>query len=166
MKNVSLSTERLRYLLKQFDEKEFDYRICSAKDVLGPGGGVYITGDAPLTEQHLNWLERRSLTPDAPTFVDVVFVKGTVPAKAPDDEIDGDLARRHSERQRRAEASSREVAKNAQEVAKQAEKVFHAVGKMDVSVAALKKGEQLGLREFELRFKAFQKSVQEASKNT
>ena len=96
----------------------------SAKDILGPGGGVYITGDAPLTEQHLNWLERRSLTPDAPTFVDVVFVKGTVPAKASDDEIDGDLARRHSEQQRRAEASSREVAKNAQEVAKQAEEVF------------------------------------------
>lgn len=87
------------------------------------------------------------------------FVKGTVPAKAPDDEIDGELARRHSEKQRRAEAASRKVTKNAEEVTQQAEGVYRAVGKMDFSVAALKKGEQLGLCEFELRFKAFQKSV-------
>lgn len=54
MSNLSLSTEPLRYLLKQFDEKKFDYRICSAKDILGPDGGVYIAGAAPITEQHLN----------------------------------------------------------------------------------------------------------------
>ena len=163
MSKLSLSTERLRYLLKQFDEKKFEYRICSAKDILGPGGGVYITSDTPLTEQHLDWLERRSLTPDSPTFLDVVFVKGTVTARhAVEDDVDPELIRRHGERQERAEAASREVAKNAEQVAKQAEEVYSAAGKMDFSVAALKKGEQLGLREFERRFKVFQKSVQEA----
>ncbi len=163
MRKLILSTERLRHLLKEFDEKESDYRICSAKDIPGPGGGVYITSDTPLTERHLDWLERRNLAADGPTLLEVVFLKGTMPTGSPaDNEVDADLERRQAERRDRAEATSRQVAKNAEAVARQAEEVYRGVGMMNFSVAARKKGVQLGLREFERRFKAFQKSVQEA----
>ena len=73
---LSMDTKHPRYLLKQFEERELDVQICSAKDILGSGGGTYIKANSVLGERHLNWLEHCSLTPLTPTYVDVVFHDG------------------------------------------------------------------------------------------
>ena len=33
MEPISMSTERLRHLLREISERELDYRICTAEDV-------------------------------------------------------------------------------------------------------------------------------------
>ena len=55
-----MSTERLRFLLREVCEQELAYRICSAEDLTGPGGGVYIAAKTELEERHLDWLDRRN----------------------------------------------------------------------------------------------------------
>ena len=54
MEPISMSTERLRHLLREISERELDYRICTAEDVIGPGGGIYITAQSALEERHLD----------------------------------------------------------------------------------------------------------------
>lgn len=60
MEPISMSTERLRHLLQEIRQRELDYRICSAEDVIGPGGGVYITAKSEIEARHLDWIERRN----------------------------------------------------------------------------------------------------------
>ena len=163
MNKLSLSTERLRHMLKQFDEQEFDYQICSSRDILGPGGGVYITTDTPLNVQHLSWLERRNLSPDSTTYVEVYFTKSDAPAAVPDQFDIPKTADPEGDRKKRAEAVSREVGDSANEVAEQASELYRSLGNSDFSIAAVRKSSgESGLREFELRFKAFHKAVQNA----
>jgi hypothetical protein len=165
MSSLSMSTERLKHLLKQFEEKKFDHQVCSANDILGPGGGIYIKANSALNEQHLSWLERRSLSPDTPTYVDVVFLKGGAAVAEVSSEFDLSSEPAHSEKERRkkAEETSREVTARADDVAKQAGELFRSVGKVDFSVAALRKASgESGLKEFEQRFKVFKGAVQNA----
>ena len=116
-----MDTKRLRYLLKQFKEKEYDVQICSAKDIIGPGGGTYIIANAVLGERHLNWLEHRSLTPLTPTYVDVVFHdSGSNTSNALSEfDLAAEPAQSQKERHKKAEETSREVTASGQEVVKQ-----------------------------------------------
>ena len=108
---LSMDTKRLRHLLKQFEEKGLDVQICSAKDILGPGGGTYIKADTLLGERHLNWLEHRSLTPLTPTYVDVVFQDGdrTTTDALSGFDLSAEPAQAQKERREKAEETSREV---------------------------------------------------------
>lgn len=162
---LSMDTKRLRHLLKQFEEKGLDVQICSAKDILGPGGGTYIKADTLLGERHLNWLEHRSLTPLTPTYVDVVFQDGdrTTTDALSGFDLSAEPAQAQKERREKAEETSREVRARAQEVAKQAGELYRALDGDEFSVAALKKAEgDAWLKEFEKQIKAFEAAVQDA----
>ena len=76
MDSVNMSTERVRHLLREIRDKKLDYRICTARDISGPGGGVYITAHAELNEKHLAWVERRNPIADGNTFLEVILYKG------------------------------------------------------------------------------------------
>jgi hypothetical protein len=65
-----MSTERLRHVLTDIEGKDLDMQVCPAQDVPGPGGGVYITKQTPLTLKHLDWLETRNPSADGETFVE------------------------------------------------------------------------------------------------
>ena len=169
MDAISVSTGRVRYLLKQIRDKRFDYQICAARDVIGPGGGVYITANTELDERHLAWLEQRNPAARADVYIDVVFCRAADPRSAPapvqPDGLDLAEAGEPDDRdyQKRAEAASGEVASRAEHVARQAEAVYRAVSKPDFSVADLRRGEvESSLREFERRVRAFHGSVKKA----
>lgn len=149
---LSMDTKRLRHLLKQFEEKEFDVQICSAKDIIGPGGGTYIKANSVLDERHLNWLEHRSLTPLTPTYVDVVFHDGGSTTRDALSELDlsAEPAQARKERHKKAEETSREVTARAQDVAKQAGELYRTLDAEEFSVAALHSAEGgAWLKEFE-----------------
>lgn len=65
MYSISLSTDRLRHLLREIDENNLDYRLHPARDVPGPGGGVYITAQTRLNAKVLDWIENRNPSPDS-----------------------------------------------------------------------------------------------------
>ena len=164
MDPISMSTERLRHLLQEVREQELAYRILSAEDLIGPGGGVYIAAKTEIEERHLDWLDRRNPAGGA-TYLDVVVMRGESKRKEP---VDLDLgsdeeASPEQSRRERAEHHSRQVVEHAQSVAKQAEDVYKSVGKLDFSAADLRKGTaEAGLREFEGRFKSFRGVVKKA----
>jgi len=163
MDPISMSTERLRHLLQEVREQEQAYRICSAEDLMGPGGGVYIAAKTELEERHLNWLDRRN--PAAgPTYLDVVFLRGEAKGgEAVDLDLRSDEVAPGRSRRERAEHHSRQVVEHAQTVTKQAEEVYKAVGKLDFNAADLRKGTaEAGLREFEGCFKSFRGVVKKA----
>ena len=162
---LSMDTKRLRYLLKQFKEKEYDVQICSAKDIIGPGGGTYIKANAVLGERHLNRLEHRSLTPLTPTYVDVVFHdSGSNTSNALSEfDLAAEPAQSQKERHKKAEETSREVTARAQEVVKQAGELYRSVDAEEFSATDLQSAEgEASLKEFEKRFKAFEGAVQDA----
>ncbi|MFT5376618.1 MAG: hypothetical protein ACI906_003456 [Candidatus Latescibacterota bacterium] len=163
MEPISMSTERLRHLFKQVAESEERYRVCCARDIVGPGGGIYIAANSELNEQHLKWLDRRNPSPDGPTYVEVVLYKGAVQAKAAPKSLDLAEEKDSPNKRARAEVHSRAVVEGAQEVGKQAEAVFRTTGKMDFTAADLRSGEaQAGLRELENRFTIFHGVVKKA----
>ncbi len=162
-----MSTSRLRHLLQQVAEREDVYRICCAHDILGPGGGVYIAADSELDERHLRWLERRNPAPsgDTTTYLEVVIYKGKAPTPLAGDELEIGQEEGSAPQDLRAHAEhhSREVVEHAQQLGEQAEAVYRAVGKMDFTVADLRRGEaEAGLRELESRFKIFHGVVKKA----
>ena len=163
MDPISMSTERLRHLLKEIDEQELAYRICSAEDLMGPGGGIYIAAKTEIEVRHLDWLDRRNPAGGA-TYLDVLVLRGEAKHEKP---VDLDLSAEDEPPQRnrreRAEHHSRQVVEQAQKVAQQAEDVYKAVGKLDFSAADLRQGSaEAGLREFEGRFKSFRGVVKKA----
>ena len=165
MEPISMSTERLRHLLREISERELDYRICTAEDVIGPGGGIYITAQSALEERHLDWIERRNPVAEASAYLDVLILQGESKKSAAIDlELEADAQAPPQENQRqRAEHHSREVVEQARKIAKQAEEVYKSVGKLDFSSADLRQGKAAaGLREFEDRFKAFRGVVRKA----
>lgn len=169
MDSVTMSTERLRLLMREIEEQKFDYRICSASDIIGPGGGVYVTANSELNEKHLDWFERRNPAPDGATFVDVVLYKGTSPSSKKPAEVPQDLelpqerARTAQEREERAHQHSREVGEKAEAVAKQAGALYRNIGKQDFSTADLRHpSSESGLKEFERQIKGFHDAVQTA----
>lgn len=163
MEPISMSTERLRHLFRQVADSDEAYRVCCARDIIGPGGGVYIAANSELSEQHLKWLERRNPSPDGSTYVEVVLYKGKAQAKTAPKTLELTEEQDSPNKRARAEEHSRAVVESAQEVGKQAEAVFRTMGKMDFSVADLRRGEtQAGMREFESRFTIFHGVVKKA----
>ena len=169
MSSITMSTGRLRRLIKEVKEKKFDYRICSASDIIGPGGGVYVTADSELNEKHLDWLERRNPVPEGNSFVDVVLYKGAAPVAREAAEIPGDIdlpkggALWAQEQEERAQERSQEIGEKAEAVAKGAGNLYRTIGKQDFSTADLRRpNTESGLREFELQIKGFHKAVQKA----
>ena len=57
---VSMSTRNLRALMRKIKETQLGYRVCAARDIVGPGGGVYLAAGHELRPRHLSWLEQRN----------------------------------------------------------------------------------------------------------
>ncbi len=73
---VNMSTRNLRALMRKIKEAELGYRVCAARDIVGPGGGVYLAADHDLRPRHLSWLEQRNpARRTIPTVVEVIFVR-------------------------------------------------------------------------------------------
>ena len=164
MDPISMSIERLRHFLQIIVEQKPGYRICSAKDVIGPGGGVYIAAKTEIEERHLDWIERRSPVVKGSTYMDVFILYDEGRG---DEEVDLDLAVEESRpgegQQQRAEHHARQVVDNARAVARTAEEVYKVVGKLDFKQVDLQQGSSVaGLREFEDSFKGFQGVVKKA----
>ena len=161
--SVNMSTERLRWLLAELHQKESDYRVCAADDIVGPGGAAYITANTELTPKHLEWLERRNPDPDnAPTTVDVVFYRGLSAESRPPEGAQAEEPARGARRQR-AEVAAAEVTERARLVATKAEKVYGSIGKLEVTAADLRTAESSArLKELEESLREFHASVRKA----
>ena len=141
MEPISMSTERLRHLLQEIRQRELDYRICSAEDVIGPGGGVYITAKSEIEARHLDWIERRNPAAEGGTYMDVLVMRGEVQRAAPADlDLIAEEKPPKQNQRERAEHHSRQVVEHAQKVAKQADDVYKSVGKLDFNAADLRQG--------------------------
>lgn len=72
MKRLSLNTDRLRRLLVEIRKRSLPCDVCLADDVIGPGGGVYVKAQTPVTTRHIAWFESRNpASKDRPTFMEV-----------------------------------------------------------------------------------------------
>ena len=174
MYSVSLSTERIRHLLQEFEEKGRRLAIHPSKDIPGPGGGVYITSQTPLNAKHLDWFESRNLSLEAETYVEVSFVRegeGSASSREVRDadqlprelDIPEESPKSEEEKGKRAEVTSKRVVTTAKKVAGDADKVYRAVGQMDFSMEELGKPDvQESLREFERSIGQFQSAVKKA----
>ena len=176
MYSVSMSTERLRHVLREIDERKLDFHLHPSRDVPGPGGGVYITAQTRLTPKLLDWFEHRNPSADSDTFLEVVFVReGQEPPRSgakvergmppgldlPDDYEPAQETQQEVED--RAEAASKQVVSSAREVAGDAERVYRSIGTPDFSVSDLDKPDvQASIREFERSFRHFQGAVKKA----
>ncbi len=176
MYSISLSTDRLRHLLQEIDENDLDYHLHPARDVPGPGGGVYITAQTRLNAKVLDWIEGRNPSPDSTTYLDVVFVHegqepprpgaktepGLPPGLAPTE--DDEPAQESKEKaEKRAENTSKKVVSTAKELAADAERVYRNIGTHDFSVSDLDKPDvQASMREFERGFRSFRGAVKKA----
>ncbi len=159
-----MSTERLRHALTDIASKQMDLQVCPAQDLPGPGGGVYITKQTPLTLKHLEWLESRNPSIDGVTYVDVHWIQGAQPVAPPVDidarDIDEPAGR---DLQERAEVHARRVAGTARQVADHAGEIHRALGKSDFSVSDLRRPEtDASLRQFERSFAEFHGAVKKA----
>lgn len=162
--SIRMSTGRLRHVLKEIANKDLSMQVCPTQDVPGPGGGVYITRQTPLTLKHLEWLETRNPSADGLTYVNVHWVEGASNVAPPadfgrplPDEPDG------RDQQQRAEGHAKNVAGAARQVADQAGSIYRSIGKADFSVADLKRSEtDASLRQFERSFSDFHGAVKKA----
>lgn len=166
---TTLSTARLRDVLAHIEERGLELDVCPANDVPGPGGGVYITRNTPLSVKHLDWLESRSPSVDRMASIEVRWVKnGRATAETPaslatletrvDDGPDIGEAMERAARQH-----SRSVASTAREVADQATGIYRTLGQADFTVADLRKPDTAAsLRQFEASFVEFHGAVKKA----
>ncbi|MFA6111949.1 MAG: hypothetical protein WDA75_24595 [Candidatus Latescibacterota bacterium] len=162
MEGLTISTERVRQLLGEIGKRGLDYRVCAARDIVGPGGGVYITAGTPLEGRHLSWLERRSPAGRSEVLVEVVLQRADEgPVHAADLELTAAVP--DPDYHHGAERVSAEVCTRAQGVAQQAEAVYRAIGKADPGIGDLRRADtEGGLREFEARVKSLQAAVRNA----
>ena len=176
MYSISLSTDRLRHLLQEIEDNKLDYHLHPAQDVPGPGGGVYITAQTPLSAKVLDWIENRNPSPESSCYVDVVFVRegeappgpgaktepGMPPGLSPEDD-DGREQENAEKAESRAEVASKKVISTAKEVAIDAERVYRNIGTADFAVSDLDKPDvQASMREFERGFRQFRGAVKKA----
>ncbi|MBT3342736.1 MAG: hypothetical protein HN712_10775 [Gemmatimonadetes bacterium] len=165
---ISMSTTRVREILKEIDERDSDLNICPAVDVPGPGGGVYITRATPLNLKHVEWMETRSPARGETTYVDVRFVRGDPVSgrEVPEpEEISGrdEKVPDRAAREKKASEYSKALGEAAQRVSRQAEAVQRSLGSADFSVADLRKPDtDASLRQFERSFADFHGSVKKA----
>ncbi|MFH1566522.1 MAG: hypothetical protein ABIL09_00880, partial [Gemmatimonadota bacterium] len=89
MTPLSLTTDQLRRLLVEIRRRQLPYEVRLAEDVRGPGGGLYLLAQTPVTARHLAWFESRNPAPGRmPTFVEVHLCG---PGAAPVSDLPGDL---------------------------------------------------------------------------
>jgi len=89
MKPISLNTEKLRRLLVEIRKRQLPYTVCLAEDIRGPGGGIYVFAQTPVSTRHITWFESRNPAPGRmPTFMEVVLVG---PDSAPAEVVPDDL---------------------------------------------------------------------------
>jgi hypothetical protein len=176
MYSISLSTDRLRHLLHEIDENKLEYHLHPARDLPGPGGGVYITAQTRLTSKTLDWIENRNPSPDSTAYLDVVFVRDGEPPPRPGEKTetglppglsvaaDDEPQQENKEKvERRAEKVAEKVVTAAKEVALDAERVYRNIGKADFSMSDLDKPDvQASMREFERGFRQFRGAVKKA----
>ncbi|HJP30218.1 MAG TPA: hypothetical protein QGF95_06660 [Candidatus Latescibacteria bacterium] len=161
---IRMSTDRVRHVLSEISSKDLDMQVCPAQDVPGPGGGVYITKQTPLTLKHLEWLETRNPSLDGVTYVDVHWVQGSrqvdPPAEIDRPDTEEPAAQALEER---AQVHAKRVAGAAREVADQAAGIYRSLGKADFTVGDLRRTEtDASLRQFERSFTEFHGAVKKA----
>lgn len=165
---ISMSTTRVREILREIDERGSDLNVCPETDVPGPGGGVYITRSTPLNLKHLEWMETRSPARGETTYVEVRFVRGdpaTGQVVSSPDEIESrpEKVPDRAERNQNASEYSKAVGEAAQRVARQAESVQRSLGAADFSIADLRKPDtEASLRQFDRSLADFHGSVKQA----
>ena len=171
MNSANLSTGRLRHLLEEIEAKGLAMSVQPARDIPGPGGGVYITSQTPLTTRHLDWLESRNPSRGSATYLEVSFVhqageEGGDAAGAPPADL---LDRAEEEggeveaREGRARDASRRVATTAREVTERAERLVRLVSRPEVTATERRRAEaDAGLREFERAFGQLHGAVKKA----
>ena len=136
---VSMSTRNLRALMRKIKETELGYRVCAARDIAGPGGGVYLAADHELRPRHLSWLEQRNpARRTTPTVVDVIFVRehGSTDDIQTQLDIQVEGEDQKERRQQRAEEVSREVITRGEDVVHAAHKIFQIVEEVPPDAAA------------------------------
>lgn len=128
------------------------------------GGGVYITKQTELTLKHLAWLDTRNPSLDGVTYVDVIWVRGSLPVELPTEiEASGVEEPAGQELEQRAEGHAKRVAAAAREVVDQASGIYRALGKSDFTVEDLRRSEtDASLRQFERSFAEFHGAVKNA----
>lgn len=165
MNAVSMTTRSLRDILRRTGEKDLGFKVCAARDVPGPGGGVFIRARTELTERHLAWFEQRNpARGQAPTYVDVVFVQESQARSLPAEvETAAQPAAVARERRQRAETGSREVGARAENVTRKAQEVFRLIGGLAFPESALRHPKvQANLQELDARIRHFHGAVREA----
>ena len=174
MNSINLSIERIRFLLREFEDKGHKLAVHPARDVPGPGGGVYVTSQTALSEKYLEWIESRSLSLENEIYLDVQFVRegeGSTSSRAVDPvqqlpkefDLPTEPPKSELEKEERATVTSKRVVTQAKEVAGKAEKVYRSIGAMEFSSAELRKPDvKVSLREFERSFRQFHGAVKNA----
>ena len=138
--SVSMNIKTLKALVRKAADHELGYKVCSAEDIMGPGGGVFIAANTELTHRHLAWIEQRNpARKTSPTFVEVVFTQhSTVPTIAAEfDEAVSEPPETKSERQRRATEISREVISRGEDVVHEANAIFQVIGDAPITLEIL-----------------------------
>ena len=139
MEIVSMTTRSLRDILQKARQQDLGFRILVARDIMGPGGSVFIAARTELTERHLTWLEQRNPSPRGPTYVDVSFSQESPTATLTTDlDLAAEAPDTAADRRRRASTLSREVGARAEEVVRQAREVYRIVGETSISGSALR----------------------------
>lgn len=170
MHTATLSVGRLRRLLPEIEERGLDMTLCPTQDIPGPGGGIYITAQTPLTAKHVDWLERRNPSPDTPAYLEVAFVRrtpedGTTPGTQTEPpaglDISDEVPPSEGEREARAQQVSKGVATSARDVAARAQGMYQLLRRTD-SVDLSGPDTEAGLREFERSFSLFHGAVKKA----
>ncbi|MFH1566675.1 MAG: hypothetical protein ABIL09_01655 [Gemmatimonadota bacterium] len=165
-----LSTERLRHLLGEIEERGLEVCLKPARDIPGPGGGVYIAAQTPLTAKHLDWLDSRNPSRGAATYLEVVYApreegQASAPVEPPPGLVtQADESEREGEgREERARAVSGQVTATAREVAEQAERMVRLVARAEVTPGERRQAEaDASLREFGRTFSRFHGAVKKA----
>jgi hypothetical protein len=166
---VPLDTERLRVFIKDVAERGLNYSVCPQRDLAGPGGGVFVPAGTPLEEKHLYWLESRNPAPGSPTFVDVVFYRGTpdaansalAPAEAVP-ELATAPAKPVGARRSKAQDLSGRVRARARAVVDQGERMAKAIEQLNRDGDRISAEVEEGRKEFERLFKSLHTAVKGA----
>ena len=140
MNSVSMNIRNVQSLVRKAAENDLGYRVCAARDIPGPGGGVFIAANTELTARHLAWLEQRNpARRSSPTFVDVVFIQhSATPELAAELETTSEESQTKRERQERATEISREVVARGEDVVHEANAIFKVIGDAPLTAAALR----------------------------
>lgn len=133
---------------------------------------MFIPAGTPLEEKHLHWLESRNPLPGSPTFVEVVFYRGTPDgvrtAATPPDEIVASgrpaeaPAAQAAEKRAQAKALSGRVRARARAVVDQGERMARTIERLNREGDRLSAEAEESRKEFERLFKHLHAAVKGA----